>query len=345
MLTGLNNLYQGIISVSAMKLSEAKSIFQSLQQQARAADLHQVLDGPGELFKLKATTYVKDTNPLLEFYVASLSAPEQTQIYFVFITVPTVKPSKGLSAFHLYNNPFRLPSGESVKWNVNEGLFGVHLTIYPQKVDFMFIPDQFIHRTWRKFPLAWFCNEPLSHKRSCISDLFYNLSAMCSTTKLIQDKAHLVHSEHPLFYFPAKTQIQMWVQGLIQIEDRPRCQLSSAVLSYTFNGEKPKLTIDKATHAVIPKSLFIFTILNYTKPPAHNFLAQVQDTQQSISNFNRSLHESTSDNGGEDIDILVLYGLVILALSLMSGIASFCLYHIVKAWRSNREANANSSNE
>ena len=109
MLTGLNNLYQGIIPVSAMTPSEATSIYQSLQQQERAADLHLVLKGPEELFKLKATTYVTDTNPSMDYYVFSLGAPEQTPIYdfFVFITVLTVKPSKGLSAYHLYNNNFQ----------------------------------------------------------------------------------------------------------------------------------------------------------------------------------------------------------------------------------------------
>ena len=96
MITGLNELYQGIIPISAMKPSEATSIFQSLQQQARTADLHLVLDGPGELFKLKATTYVKNTSPLLQLYVPLLSTPPPPMYdYFVFITVSTVKPSTG----------------------------------------------------------------------------------------------------------------------------------------------------------------------------------------------------------------------------------------------------------
>ena len=61
-LTSLTELYQGIIPVLAMTPLEATTIFNNLKEQARTADLHLVLEGPGELFKLEVTTYMKDTN-------------------------------------------------------------------------------------------------------------------------------------------------------------------------------------------------------------------------------------------------------------------------------------------
>ena len=151
-------------------------------------------------------------------------------------------------------------------------------------MDFTFIPDQCIHRTCHKFPLAWLCNAPLSHKRSCVSDLFYNMSATCSTTQLIQDETHLVHCEHPLFLLPCQHPNPGHLPkfrnkpnvGPGTYSNRRETSLPTLICntSYTFNSEKPELTIDKATHAVIPKSVFNFTIPNYTKPPANNFLAQ-----------------------------------------------------------------------
>ena len=346
-LTGLTELYQGIIPVAAMTPSEATSIFKSLQQQAKQADLHLVLDGPGELFQLEVTTYVKNTVSIQPLYIQPEATPPVYD-YFVFLTVPTVKPRSGLKAYFFYNNPFRLSSGQIVLWNVEQGLFAVRPTLYPQEFEYSFIPDSFIQRSCRKFPTAWLCDAPMAHQRSCISDLFHNTSASCTTTKPPHDDAHLVHSEHNLFYFPNQTQIlvtcpqstplQKWVQGLLQIEDRPGCQLTSSVLSYTFNGAKPGITISKNTHAVLPQSVFNFTVPKYNTPPTKVLLDQVQEIQQTISKFSRSLNETTPSDSGDIDDVLVLYGLVITALAAISAMASFCLFHIIKACIINRRA-------
>ena len=112
-----------------------------------------------------------------------------------------------MKAHYFYNNPFTLASGQSAIWNNEEGLFAVQPTIYPQEVHYTFIPSALITRACRKFPSAWLCDAPVSHKRSCVSDLYYNTSVTCSTTKPIQDNAHMVRGMHPLFYFPEDIKI------------------------------------------------------------------------------------------------------------------------------------------
>ena len=215
------------------------------------------------------------------------SPPPPEYDFFVFLTVPTVKPRQNMKAYHFYHNPFRLPSGDIAVWNQEEGLFGVSHTLYPQEEEFTFIPDRFIPRSCRKYPLAWLWDAPTAHQRSCISDLFYNSSTTCTTSRPANDQAHLVHSEHLLFYFPERTQIlvtcpnsqptQTWDQGLIQVEDRPGCELTSSALSYKFNGAKPGITIHKSTHAVIPQSLYNFSMPDFINQPKNNYSVQIQN--------------------------------------------------------------------
>ena len=107
--------------------------------------------------------------------------------------VPTIQPHQKMSAYHFYNNPFQLSSGVSAKWKQEEGLFGVCPIIYPQEVEFTFIPNRFIQRSCRKFTFAWLCDTPIAHQSSCISDLFYNSTTSCNTTKPNIEGAHLVH--------------------------------------------------------------------------------------------------------------------------------------------------------
>merc|ERR1712026_205730 len=96
-------------------------------------------------------------------------------------------------------------------------------TIYPQEVHYTFIPSALITRSCRKFPSAWLCDAPVSHRRSCVSDLYYNTSVTCSTTKPIQDNAHMVRGMHPLFYFPEDTEI------LITCPETPPTQTKAAL--------------------------------------------------------------------------------------------------------------------
>ena len=112
----------------------------------------------------------------LDFSAGDIPPPPPVYDYFLFLTVPTVKPRLGMKTHYFYNNPFRLPLGQSAIWNAEEGLFAVQHTIYPQKVHYAFIPDALITRSCRKFSSALLCNAPVNHKRSCISDLFYNTS-------------------------------------------------------------------------------------------------------------------------------------------------------------------------
>ena len=348
LLTGLTELYQGIIPTAAMTPSEATSIFKALLEQARKADQHLVLEHPAQLFKLEVTTYVRAAGPISGlFNPLDNTAPERYD-YFCLLTVPTIRPRSGFTTYFFSNNPFRLPSGEHVIWNQDQGLFAVKPTIYPQEAEYTFIPHHAIQRSCRKYPSAWLCSAPVVHKRSCISDLFHNSSAHCTTTKPLQDEAHLVHSEHTLFYFPNNTQImvtcpqvapvQQWVQGLIQIQDKPGCHLTSSVLSYTFNGARPSVTIGKATHAVIPPTIFNLTVPKYSAPSNNSLATQVLDLQESISDFQSALNDTLHEQGAEDDDILTLYVLAITALAASTALAIFCLYHIIKACIINRRA-------
>ena len=172
----------------------------------------------------------------------------------------------------------------------------------------------------------------------------------CSTTKPLHDNAHIVHGQNPLFYFPDATEIlitcpdslptQTRAHGLVQIEDRPGCQLTSSVISYTFNEAKPKVSISKDTHAVLPNSVFNFSVPHYNNPPSIDVSDQVQQLKDTISNFTRSLNETTSDNGDDYDDVLILYVLVITALAANSAMASFCMFHLIKACILNRRNQA-----
>ena len=81
---------------------------------------------------------------------------------------------------------------------------------------------------------------------------------------------NMVRGHHPLFYFPEAMEIlimcpespptQTRAQGLVQVEDRPGCQLTSNAISYPFNGAKPQVAISKDTHAVLPNSAFNFSV-------------------------------------------------------------------------------------
>ena len=355
-LDGLNQLYQGFIPTSAMTPSEAQNIFQHLKEQAQAADLHLVIEGPGELYNLKVTTYVRDTAPntkdqSLESFNNDIPTPPPVFDFFLFLTIPTVKPRSGMKAHYFYNNPFTLASGQSAIWNNEEGLFAVQPTIYPQEVHYTFIPSALITRACRKFPSAWLCDAPVSHKRSCVSDLYYNTSVTCSTTKPIQNNAHMVRGMHPLFYFPEDTEIlitcpetpptQTRAHGLVQIEDRPGCKLTSNAISYTFNGAKPQVAISKETHAILPDTVFNFSVPHYHNPKSARVSDQVQQLQESILNYTRSLNETKLEDGNGYDDVIILYGIAITALSATSAIGSFCTFHLIKACILNRRNQAN----
>ena len=95
-LTGLTELYQGIILVVAMTPLEATTIFNNLKERAWVADLYLVLESPSELFKLEVTKYMKDTDK----YKLALNidpAPPRYD-FFMFLTVPIVQPHKKMSA-------------------------------------------------------------------------------------------------------------------------------------------------------------------------------------------------------------------------------------------------------
>ena len=355
-LDGLNQLYQGFIPTSAMTPSEAQTIFAHLQEQAQASDLHLVIKGPDELYKLKVTTYVKDITPntkdlSVESFNNDIPTPPPVFDFFLFLTIPTVKPRSGMKAFYFYNNPFTLASGQSAIWNTEEGLFAVQPTIYPQEVHYTFIPSALITRSCRKFPSAWLCDAPVSHRRSCVSDLYYNTSVTCSTTKPIHDNAHMVRGMHPLFYFPEDTEIlimcpetpptQTKVHGLVQIEDRPGCRLTSNAISYTFNGAKPQVTISKDTHAILPDTVFNFSVPHYYNPKSARVSDQVQQLQESILNYTRSLNETKLENGLGYDDEIILYSIAITALSATSAIGSFCMFHLIKACILHRRSQAN----
>ena len=96
--------------------------------------------------------------------------------------------------------------------------------------------------------------------------------------------------------------------------------------------------VQPSTHAVIPPTIFNFTVPKYSAPSTNHLATQVQDIQDSISAFKSSLNDTLHEQGAEDDDILALYILAITALAASTALAIFCLYHVIKACIINRRA-------
>ena len=75
-----------------------------------------------------------------------------------------------------------------------------------------------------------------------------------------------------------------------------------------------------------------------------NVSDQVQQLQETIFNFTRSLNETKLEDGDEYDDVFILYALVITALSATSAMGSFCMFHLIKACILNRKNQANNPN-
>lgn len=310
----LTPLMQGIIPSMALTPAEANVLYLHLQQLAQERGVLLVINKPDQLLKLPVTTYKKDED------------------FKILLCVSTIVPEHGMPSFNFVNLPFRRNNGDTILWDQPQGLLAVAPSIYP-RVEYVFVPKQNINSACTNYPVAFLCQAPVNSFKRCVIDLYFNRTAACSTHTTTMVFPQVIPSpEHLLVYFPERTEMlitcigevfeqRLEVAGLVSIEDRPNCLLTSSMMTYHTNGHKPLFTIDSNLSKTIPSFL-------YPDPPV---LVQSYNISESLSDIIANFTHSNTNEAifGTTHD---LYQYIIIGITALIVI-TFITVFIVQAYR------------
>ena len=138
--------------------------------------------------------------------------------------------------------------------------------------------------------------------------------------------------EHLLVYFPESTEMlitcvgeifeqRLEVAGLVSIEDRPNCLLTSSMMTYFTNGRKPLFTINSNLSKTIPSFL-------YPDPPV---MVQSNNISESLTDIIATFNHSNTNEAifGTTHD---LYQYIFIATTALIVI-TFITVFLVMAYR------------
>ena len=310
----LTPLMQGIIPSMALTPAEANVLYFHLQQLAKDRGVLLVINKPDQLLKLPVTTYRKDGD------------------FKILLCVSTIVPEHGMPSFNFVNLPFRRKNGDTILWDQPEGLLAVAPSIYP-RVEYVFIPKQNINSACTNYPVAFLCQAPVNSFTRCVIDLYFNRTEACSTHKATMVFPQIIPSpEHLLVYFPESTEMlipcvgevfeqRLEVAGLVSIEDRPNCLLTSSMMTYFTNGRKPLFTINSNLSKTIPSFL-------YPDPPV---MVQSSNISESLTDIIATFNHSNTNEAifGTTHD---LYQYIFIATTALIVI-TFITVFLVMAYR------------
>ena len=177
--------------------------------------------------------------------------------------------------------------------------FGLHQTLYPEEAEYIVIKTADIHKICRPLLKMYLCKTPTITRPSCVSDLYHGLSDNCQTRSPNLDSTIMPPSKNNLFFFENNTNLlikcpegfdKLQVSGLIQVQDKPNCQLVTEDFAFTLPGQNPRKVFDDTPIKIV--SIDLMTNISET----------VQDDiiERSIDNLTKTIN--TFEESGKNLE-------------------------------------------
>ena len=207
-------------------------------------------------------------------------------------------------------------------------------TLYPQNAEYISIEAEKIHQACNEYFNMYLCKVPTVTTPSCISHLFRNKSTHCSTssplfTPILQPvtKIHLFFFQHQTdaLIQCGKEFARVMLQGLVQVQDRPGCQLITSDFSYTFLGTDPQEIFNQEPIRIVDNII----MPNVSQDKQDEFDKSLEDLSKDITDFEESSIDSSPVAPYTILDYANL-GMTILALLLAIGLLVFFVYRCRK---------------
>ena len=278
----ISPLLQGILPTLLINPNNLVELYNKVDKEARKNGLQIALADPTEILTLVPFTYQRSDN------------------FEVLLSVPVIDPKNQFSTYKLINLP-ALKNEVPMIWDVNDVFFGLHQTLYPEKAQYILIQTADIHKICRPLIQMYLCKTPTITKPSCVSDLYHGLSNNCQTKSPSLDSSIMPVSKNNLFFFKNNTNLlikcpegfdKLQVSGLIQVQDKPNCQLVTENFAFTLPGRNPRKVFDDTPFKIV--SIDLMTNISET----------VQDDiiERSIDNLTKTIN--TFEASGKNLEIV-----------------------------------------
>ena len=310
-LAAITPLLQGTIPSCMVTPANLIQLFDTVKSEAAKKGLKIALDNPNEILTLSPFTFQRGDN------------------YELLLSVPVVDQDKQFSMYKLVNLP-TLKHGLPTVWNLPELFFGLRPTLYPQNAEYISIEAEKINQACDEFFNMYLCKVPTVTTPSCVSDLFHNKSTHCSTSSPLFTPILQPVTKIHLFFFQEQTDAliqcgkqfaRILVHGLIQVEDKPTCQLITNEFSYTFLGTDPQQIFSQEPMKIVDNLI----MPNVSENQQDEVDKNLQDLSKDINEFKESMVDSSPVAVYSILDYANL-AMTILALLLAMGLIVFFVY-------------------
>ena len=276
----ISPLLQGILPTLLINPNNLVDLYNKVDKEARKNGLQIALADPTEILTLVPFTYQRSDN------------------FEVLLSVPVINPKNQFSTYKLINLP-ALKNGVPMVWDLNDVFFGLHQTLYPEEAEYIVIKTADIHKICRPLLKMYLCKTPTITRPSCVSDLYHGLSNNCQTRSPNLDSTIMPPSKNNLFFFENNTNLlikcpegfdKLQVSGLIQVQDKPNCQLVTEDFAFTLPGQNPRKVFDDTPIKIV--SIDLMTNISET----------VQDDiiERSIDNLTKTIN--TFEESGKNLE-------------------------------------------
>ena len=310
-LAAITPLLQGTIPSCMVTPANLIELFDTVKEEAAKKGLKIALANANEILTLSPFTFQRGDN------------------YELLLSVPVVDQEKQFTMYKLVNLP-DLKNGVPTVWNLPELFFGLRPTLYPQNADYISIEAGKINEVCQEYFSMYLCKIPTATKPSCVSDLFHNRSTHCTTSSPLFTPILQPMTKIHLFFFQQKTDAMIHcgkkfarviVHGLIQIQDRPGCQLVTNEFSYTFLGTDPEEIFDQPPIKIVDSLI----MPNVSEHQQDQIDKNLKDLSEDLTDFEESIVDSPPVPVYTVMDYINL-AMTILALLLGIGLVVFFVY-------------------
>ena len=304
----ISPILQGILPTCLVNPQNLVELYNDVDTEARKHGLQIALADPTEILTLTPFTFQRGDN------------------FEVLLSVPVVDPKNQFSTYKLINLP-AIKNGVAMTWDVKDVFFGLHQTLYPQKAEYIIIETAEIHQICKELFKMYLCKTPTLTKPSCVSDLYHGLSNHCQTRSPTLETTVMPVSKNYLFFFRNQTDLlvkcqdgfqKIQVEGLIQVQDKPNCQLVTKDFSFTLPGENPHKVFEKTPIKIVDINL----MMNISEPVQ-------DDIEKSLNNLTDTINAfEASDKNLEIPQVTTIWNyanlsIALVALSISSGLFVF----------------------
>ena len=305
-------LLQGIIPTYVVTPAALVEMFDEVKEGAAQNGLELAIQSPNEILKLKPMTF------------------QRNEAYELVISLPVVDPKTAFQSYHLVNLP-ALRKQSATVWDLPDIVYGLRPTLYPKTAEHVAIEVKDIPTVCDEYYVVYLCHVPTITQPDCVADLFHNLSTNCLTRTMTYVPTLVRATQSVLFFFKENTNAllqcgddvaRVSLKGLVRIEDRANCLLTTDHFTYTFVGNTPSRMFQTDAPKVVDFDLM-------PDPPEVSVRSDIEDQvsiiERMIGNFNNSTEERQPIQQSPPINYISLaIGLLTLTSLVLMTVLAIC---------------------